>query len=99
MSILVCLTRFSSYSVYSTPFYASGTDCKEPNVEHEPKRERSQLSDLVVECKEILAGIGKILEMIVKVDTNSKPLILIEPKIVKEPEPKPKVVAASPYRA
>ena len=46
------------------------------------------MSDLVIECKEILAGMKKILEsMTAKVVTDAEPPVLIEIK-VEEPEPK-----------
>jgi len=81
---------------YTPHLYAFEGDCKEPNAEHELELEKPQLSDLIAECKEILDCLGKILEnMTVKINTDSKPPVLVEPDVleeskpeVKEPEPK-----------
>ena len=66
--------------------HASEVDCKEPNVEHEPELERPQFSNIVVECKVILAGVGRILEsMAVKV-TDPEPPALVVIEIVDDLE-------------
>jgi len=78
---LVCLVGFSSYSICSTLLYASETDCKESNVEHEPELERSQFSDLVVEYKEILAGMWKILKSMAAKVVGTKPPVLVETEV------------------
>ena len=65
--------------------HASETDCEEPNIEHKLEIERPQFGDLVAECKEILAGMRKILEsMDAKIVTYLEPLVLIETEV--EPE-------------
>ena len=87
--MLICLTRSSSYFVCSTFFYASKVDYKEPNVEHEPKLEKPQFSDLVAEYKEMLARMGKLLaSYAAKFNSYPKHSVLIEPDIVDKPEPK-----------
>jgi len=48
-------------TLYAPHLYAFEADCKEPNVEQELELEKPQLSDLVAECKEILASVGKLL--------------------------------------
>jgi len=66
----------------------SEVDCEDPDVEHEPNLEKPQFSDLVVECKEILANVGKLLaSYAAKVDSDPEPIVLIEPDIVDKPEP------------
>ena len=58
-------------------------------VKHEPKIEKPYLSVLVAECRQILANVRKLIESIaVKVDTDSSSRVLVEPKIVEEPESK-----------
>ena len=75
--MLVCFKRYS-YSVCSTPSYASKADCKEPNVEKE--LEKPHLSDLVVECKEILTSVGKLLAIYVA-RVDPEPLVFVEPTL------------------
>jgi len=83
--------------------YVSEVDCEEPNIEHEPELEKPKLSDLVAECKEILANMGKLLASYAsKINSNPEPRALIEPDIIDkpeseavnepEPEPEPEVV-------
>ena len=68
--------------------YSSETNYKESNVEYEPELEKSQLINLVAECREILVNTGKLLKsMAVKIDIDSVAPILIEPEVVEEPEP------------
>jgi len=80
-----------SYKILRTRYaphllHASETNCEEPNVEHEPELERPQFSDLVAVCKEILAGMGNILEsMTAKAVTDPEPPVLVETEVVEEP--------------
>ena len=75
-------TRYAAHLLY-----ASETDCKKPNVEHELKLEKKQLSDLVAECNEILASIGKLLaSYAAKVDPDPEPPVFIEPDIIDKPD-------------
>jgi len=63
---------------------SSETNYREPNVEHKPELEKAQLVDLVAECMEILANVGKLLEsMVVKVDTDSAPPVLVILRLLK----------------
>jgi len=75
---------------YASHFlYAPEVACKKPNVEQELELEKSQLRDLVAKCKEILASARKLLaSYVVKVDPDSEPLVLVEPDIFDEAEPK-----------
>jgi len=75
-------------TLYAPHFiYASEVDCEVPNVEHEPELEKPQFNDLVAECKEILASVGKLwASYAVKVDSDPKPLALVEPNIVDKSE-------------
>ena len=54
-----------------------------------PHLERPQFNDLVIECKEILAGIGKILDNMAVEDLEP------ELEVDVEPEPGPEVIAES----
>jgi len=75
-------------TLYAPHFlYASEVDCEEPNVEHELELEKLQFSDLVAECKKILASVGKLLaSYAAKVDSDLEPPVLIELNIVDKPE-------------
>ena len=68
------------------PLHASEADCEEHNVEHEPELEKPQCSDLIIECKELLADVGKILENMVTKSADPEPPALAETVIVDESE-------------
>jgi len=46
--------------------------------------ERPQFSDLVIECKEILASVGNMLENMDAKGADTEPPALVEPKVVAE---------------
>ena len=78
-----------SYKIFSVLdmvhlFYISEADCKGPNVEQKPELERPQFNNLVTKRKEILAGIGKILEnMPTKVIADPGPQSLSRQKLLR----------------
>ena len=55
-SMLVCLIRPSSYSVCSTPYYASEVDCKEPNIEPESRSFADICTELLDEIRKLAAN-------------------------------------------
>ena len=52
-----------------------------------PHLERLQFSDLVAECKEFLASVGKILKNMVAKGADSEPPALVETEVVAELAP------------
>jgi len=83
--MLVCLKK--SFFILHTFFYASEAHCKEPNVEKKLELDRSQLSNLVAECKDILTSVGKLLaSYTAKVDSAPELPVLVEPDIIDEVE-------------
>jgi len=60
----------------------------EPKFEQEPQPESQQITDPFAEFREILDDIRKLLaSQGTKNDTNSKPIVLVEPDLLDEPEP------------
>jgi len=66
---------------YTPPIYSSESDCKEPNVEHEP--ESRSITDL---CTKLWVALERlVVSQTVKMDTDLEPLVFIEPDILERP--------------
>ena len=83
-SIFIYLPQTVSYTHL---LHASEADCKEPNIEQEPELEKPQFNVLVAECKEILAGVGKILENMTAKGVDPEPPTLVETEVIENLEP------------
>jgi len=60
--------------------------CNEPNVEQEPEPESRSITDIYIELQAALERL--VASQAAKIDTNPKPLVLIESDIVDNSEPK-----------